>query len=368
MRPLKIAYVARNDGSDTRVSKECNSLANAGHDVLFIGWDAGKSPDRPDPMPGVAKQLLHSAYSESPLSKIAGFPRFIMHVAREIHYQRPDVVHTVNEELGLIAVLLQRIYGFSTVCDIFDSIELKWGRKPFPANALTNLVTSIVREQSNVLLVTDDARKARLGIHSSNARTVHNYPVDVGADVAFELPDSTGPIRLYVAGTLYAARGIGSILDMLDKRDDFEVISAGWLYDDMAEAFANHPRVDYRGVVTPSDSLHLAARCHAVLALYEPSNENNVMASPNKIYDALCIGRPVIINREARISSWVAKMNVGYVVGYGVADELNAVLDDLNLRRSAMYDVVAELRSVFENGYSWEVAERELIAAYATFT
>ena len=367
-RRLRIVYVARNDGTDMRVSKECNSLLKFGHDVHFVGWRDSVDHDRPDPMPDVPKHFFSSLQGGSALKKLLRAPGFAFHVGRMVHGLRPDVVHFVNEDLGLLVVSLQRGYGFKSVCDLFDSIELKWGQKRYPVNVIARLVTKLVHEKSDVLIVTDDARKARLGTFQKKAHTVSNYPVDVGEEFALRLPDREGPLRLYVAGTLYAARGLSSLLELLNARDDVEIISAGWLHDEIAREFIGHPAVDYRGVIKPSESLQVAASCHAIVALYDPSNENNVMASPNKIYDAICIGRPVIINREAAVSHWVSEHDAGYVVRYGDMEELGAVVDALNQQRDNMYETAVSLRELFERGYSWDVAERTLLTAYAQYT
>jgi hypothetical protein len=36
---MKIAFLARNDGTDTRQTKILNSLCALGHQVIYIGWD-----------------------------------------------------------------------------------------------------------------------------------------------------------------------------------------------------------------------------------------------------------------------------------------------------------------------------------------
>lgn len=364
-RHQRIVYVARNDGTDMRVSKECNSLLRAGYEVHFVGWGKRVDGEWPDPMPDVPKHVFRSRGSGSVGMKILQFPRFALHVAKAIHELRPEIVHGVNEEVGLLVVALQRFYGYKSICDIFDSVALVWGGSGFPVESMARLVTKTVHRGSDVLIVTDETRKMRLGVYEKKAWTVWNYPVDIGADAAFDMPNADGPVRLYVAGSLSAGRGLESVLRLIQCRDDVEVVSAGWLYDDVARTFVEHPKVDYHGVITPDDSLRLAVSCHAIVALYEPRNQNNLLASPNKVYDALCVGRPAIINREAQISKWVAENNVGHVVRYGEVDDLSAVIDELRQNRISMHDFVAAMRRFYETGYSWEVAERELLAAYA---
>lgn len=359
-----VAYVSRNDGTSVRDSKECNSLKQGGYDVHFVGWGTPETAERPDPMPGIPRYLYASS-SASRAAKLLHFAGYAAHVARTLDRLRPSVVHCVNEELGFVVLLLQRLYGFKTVCDLFDSIELKWGASPFPVDVIARGVTRVVHAQSDALLVTDEARRRRLGTYHDKARVVGNFPVDVGADVAWQLPDRGGPVRLYASGALMASRGLGTVLHLLETRDDVRVVAAGYVYDEVARRLCEHPAVDFRGVVTPEASLHLAATCHAILALYEPNTENNVLASPNKVYDALCVGRPVVINREAHVSRWIEEQRLGHVVTYGDEEELYETVDRVREERTRLHDEVPRYRALYEEEFCWKVAERELLDVYA---
>ena len=73
-----------------------------------------------------------------------------------------------------------------------------------------------------------------------------------------ELPYSKERIYLFVAGTLYEARGLSIIKAALEENRNLFVICAGWLYDDFARAFADHEKVNYIGVVTPEEALSYA--------------------------------------------------------------------------------------------------------------
>jgi len=167
-----------------------------------------------------------------------------------------------------------------------------------------------------------------------------------------------------VGGTLYDARGLEQITVLLGEMADLYVICAGWLYDDVARQFIEHEKVDYRGVVTPQEALLLAGQCDAVLALYNPVNANMIMASPNKIYDAMCVGRPVIINSETKISDWVVSFKVGYSCPYSDIDGLRRIIESIEENKPNAELRSREIRERFEAGYSWKTAESKLFGAY----
>ena len=95
-------------------------------------------------------------------------------------------------------------------------------------------------------------------------------------------------------------------LEAIEMLPNVSIVSAGWPYDDFAsQVFVPHPRVEFHGIVTARESLELAAGCDAIFAYYEPANAYMVNTSPNKVYDAMAVGRPVLINREVRLAGWV---------------------------------------------------------------
>lgn len=358
---MRVAYVGRQDGTDMRISKECNSLLQAGHDVTFLGWDRAPGEVRPDPMPDVSKRLYKRAVRYGPREVAAAYPGYIWHVGRELRSLRPDVVHCVNEDLVLVVFPLKRILGFSVVADIFDSIALRWSNARAPLPAIARVLARLAHSGSDAIIVTDEARRDRLG---RPADVVANFPVDPGKGLALQLPDGNAPTRLYVSGHLTAARGLGVITELLEKSDAVQVVCAGWPCDDVARDFIAHPKVRFLGTIAPAESLRQAASCHAIVALYDPCNENNILASPNKVYDALCVGRPLIINREARVAQWVAEMNMGYTVAYGDVSQTLHTVQQISQERSELEATAVRLRALFEQGYSWSTSERSLLDVY----
>lgn len=354
-----LVYLSRNDGTDMRISKECRSLAAMGFDVTFVGWEwLNVGEARPDPMPEIRKRVYRSRPGQSKARALPGFVAFARRVLREV---RPDAIHAVNEELGGLAMPFKGRAFF--VVDIFDSVVLVASGPGLKHRAIRRAALA-VQKSADALIVTDEPRRERLGRFAAKAHVVPNYPVDPGPELAATtLPAS--PVRLLVAGSLGAGRGLEPCLALAERRDDVQIVAAGWAYDDLARDFLAHPRVEAHGLVTPAEALVLSAGCHAIMALYEPMNENNKMASPNKIYDALCVGREVVINAETGVSAWVAEQQTGRVVPYGDLDALSDAVDALPTEPAAFSATAARLRELFERGFSWSVAERALRGVYA---
>ena len=359
----KVVYIHRQDGTDMRLSKQCNSLQKAGYDVTFLGWERFEYDEKPDPMPTVEKRLFQKKAGAGPAGVALSYLSFIWFIFKQLRQIKPEVVHSVNEDTTIFLVLGKPIYGYRLICDIYDSIALRWSNAPLPLAWLARFIAFVVHRGSDALLVTDKPRWEHLGPVKGKAAIVANYPVDPGTQ-ASRTPLAPEPIRLYVAGSLSKKRGLEQVLALAEQREDIELVCAGWLYDDYSKIFSHHEKVTFHGVITPAESLKLAASCHAIVALYAPTNHNNLLASPNKLYDALAIGRQVIINREAKVSSWVTENKTGFVLDYGDVKALHKIADQL---RKTEPDTASRLRRLFETGYGWHVAEAEMLAVYQGF-
>jgi glycosyltransferase involved in cell wall biosynthesis len=221
----------------------------------------------------------------------------------------------------------------------------------------------ISRIGADRLIATDIARYERFGSFKEKCIVVENYPEDPGEDLA-NTPLG-GPIRIYAGGSMSVRRGLEQLIDVVETTPNVEIISAGWLYDNYAtNVFAKHPKVSFHGIVKANESLRLAAQCDAIFAFYEPNSVNNRQASPNKVYDAMSIGRPIIINEEAAVSKWVVENNLGFRLPYTDIDGLRRIVESMEEQRRFLPEFAQDKRQLFNEGYSWEKVEPRLYELY----
>lgn len=354
---MRIAFVIGNDGSDVRTGKLCRSLSSMGHDVHLIGW--GNQPD-PARQIDLGLASVHTLSSTRNPGRIPPFGRlrFLWYAWRKLARLRPDVVWTVNEDNAFFLLPLKGLFFRSLVCDVYDGLTERHSHRSWPLRMILRVISSIGRAGADRLIATDAAREERFGRFRHKTAVVCNYPEHSGNGLWRKQP--AGPTKVYVTGAIHSTRGLRQILDAAARAGNVEIVAAGWINDDYsADVFARHPKVSYRGVVTAKESLALAAECDAVLAFYEPISTNNRLASPNKIYDAMCVGRPVIVNTEARVSEWVTDRKLGFACAYDDVSSLTRILAGLlDCRRDLPH--FAEYAKGVSAGYTWQQMEPRL--------
>jgi len=361
----RVALVHATDGSDVRVGKTCRSLSRMGLDVHFVGWDRRPGQEKMLDLGTATAHVLrletrHARWSAS------GQVTYLAHIVKVLREVRPQVVCAVNEELAALLLPFRGVFYGRLVCELYDSLQARQSGRSRTVRLVAGAVTKMAHRFSDRLIATDRNRMNLLGRYADKAVVVQNVPEDPGDELSKRIPK--GPIKIWAAGTLDETRGLRRLLDAVESLPDVTVVSAGWAFDSYAtDVFLRSTRVEYHGIVSAARSLELAAGCDAIYCYYAPLNSNMINASPNKIHDALAVGRPVLINAEVLISSWVSEHAIGYVCPYDEVACLRRAIAQLPAARLALPEYAARCRALFRQ-QSWSSQEPTLSDLYRSLT
>ena len=340
-----ILFISSNDGSDMRINKEIKSLHAAGASVYFVGVES-------KPENCFARPFCREVYLvKGPRNTPGSLFRMLLTVLRMLFTRRISSIHIINEQLMIFFYPL--LFFRHTVLDLFDSLFLKYNH---PGNALSFLKW-LVYLPVNRIIVTDERRLSLMpDFAKSRCRVLPNYPPLRTTTLRRE---RTGPLCLLYNGWMGRNRGTEIIEGLLATELPVKVIMAGWFSDEATRLMVqNNPEsIEFRGVVPQETALSWAENeADYILCVYAPVNENNINASPNKIYDAIHTGTPLIVNREIGISVFTAENGLGIVLpAYGGHDF------------ATLYHLLIEKRNSFSwdknlsRTYSWENTEDILL-------
>lgn len=361
---MRIAFVSASSHFDFRFTKIAATVRKAGHELVLIGLHRQPEVKLADPPPGVVTRLL-----ERPIQTrgalLRAVPTFARHVACQLRDVKPDVVYCRDEETVMFA-LAARLAGCGAppiVCDLYDSLALRVsGQLP---RLLARAIASVALSRSDQIIVTDENRRGLLASRYLPRVTVlPNYPRLSDAAATGTLP--SGPIRILVAGALLPQRGLGQLLDACRGFEGIELWCAGQVVSPwVREVFLRSGLTRYFGVLPQPQVLALTEACDAVFCFYEPLTLNDINASPSKLYDAMMVGRPVIINAETQVAHFVAAHDLGYVVDYCDTDGLRTVLRSLPDARPGLPAFAGRVAALSRARYCWEAVELRLIAVLA---
>jgi len=329
-----------------RVAKEVATLSKA-FDVHFLG--IGKESDRSFARKDSTSFTLVSGSAWSPVS----LARLIGRILCMRWKLSPASIHVVDKQL--LAVTWPALLGGRVVLDVFDSAFLRMNKPHNTCYIIKKLLYSRVRW----VIVTDhDRRELLANFVKPKAIVIPNVPLKTTASTLTKRRNKS--VTLAYFGSLAENRGTAFVRNLLEANPSFRVLCAGWPADDASFKLIEHPSVTYLGVVAQAEAMAIIAReADYIVSIYPSGNLNNYYASPNKLYDAIHTRTPLLIGANVKVSEYVARNRLGFV------------LSELQLSDPiALGALLAEDREAFDfdpdliEQNCWENFEVELIRAH----
>jgi len=112
------------------------------------------------------------------------------------------------------------------------------------------------------------------------------------------------------------------------------------------------------------DALRKMEEADVVALLYDPEVLANRYAAPNKFYEAMMLGRPVVTSDGIPVAEWVRKHDCGYVVRYGDVEGLARILRRIREKRDEWQQKATNARNLYETQFTWAVQSASLESAY----
>jgi len=102
-----------------------------------------------------------------------------------------------------------------------------------------------------------------------------------------------------------------------------------------------------------------------LFAFYDPSIPNNRYASPNKLFEAMMCGKPIIMNSESTASEIVLEEKCGLVVPYGNVNAIKEAILRIKKQPNLGVKLGENGRKAYEEKYSWKTMEKRLLSSYS---
>lgn len=332
--------------------------------MKFIGFvQKGKNPKETSVKIHLLKQRLNK------------FGRMIITTSQVVSFAwklKGDLYHFHDPELLPWAVLLswrnkKIIYDVheSVPADILNKQYLNPAFRKFLSLAVGFLEMFASKRMSAIVCATSYI-SYRFLAKSKNVIVINNYPrvEELSATTVLNTPKENAV--LYVGDITYA-RGILQIMDAVALMPDVRLELAGNFSDKNIEAeIRNHaawPQTNYHGFIDQKKYSQLLSTCKIGFVLFLPE-PNHINAQPNKLFEYMSAGLPVIASHFPLWKEIIETPNTGICVDplnkIAVMDAMKTVLSDENLASTMSSNGVKAIR----NHYNWKNEEQKLLKLY----
>lgn len=351
--------------NDSRATKEIKALAEAGYRVVVLGWNRdGKSEELSKRE--IGSDRVEFCFFDSILSNGIGI-RNLDKLVKWFHWvtkqlnriQSLDIVHACDLDAGIGAYRFCKKNGVTLVYDIYDYYVDSHIIPAFLKPRIEKMEIGIINYASITIICTEERKQQIEKACPQKVIVIHNSPdVDIVRD---EKPEYD-----YVyCGSLVDERMIGEILNYYSKNSDLTVCMAGREdYTSLAEQL-NHDYQNFTflGTIPYSKVLEIESHALCLSAIYDPSWRNHQLCAPNKFYEAMALGKPIIACEGTGIDKIIERYNIGIVIHYDVK-EFYSTLRYLKDHQEICSSMGTRARKLYEKEYSWKLMKSRLLDAY----
>lgn len=357
---------------DPRVEKTARTLRQAGYEVLVLGWDRTASLPKREKREGfTVKRLPIRARFGSGLGNLPQLVRWQIGLVIWLicHRHAYDLIHACDFDTVLPALLMKFLWRKAVIYDIFDFYADHLRKTPGWIKQIIRKVDLWVIGRADAVILADEARRAQIiGASPRELEIIYNSPEDmnVNLDSGEVLGADRKALHLAYVGLLQAERGLFELLDVLEKHTDWHLDLAGFGGDEQAilKRIRKMPNVTWHGRVDYHRALTLSAAADVLLATYDPLIPNHRYSSPNKVFEAMMLGKPIIVARGTNMDNIITQADCGLVVDYGSVLALEQALCTLVGDPQLRLRLGQNGRRVYEQKFAWKIMADRLLSLY----
>jgi glycosyltransferase involved in cell wall biosynthesis len=275
-----------------------------------------------------------------------------------------DIIHAADLDTLLPSVLVKCIKKKKLAYIIYDLYGGNF-ENYYISRILSKIEKFAIRFADVLFLVDEDRYEQVKGAKINKLAYIYNSPEDYYPTVR-----STSNLKsefiIFYAGYIGRTRGLEEVIDAVKDLAGVKFIIAGIGPDKdiIEQKVANLDSILYIGLISYEEVIKRISDADILFAFYDPKITNNRYASPNKLFEAMMCGKPIIVNTETSAAKIVEKENCGLVVPYGDIDAIKEAIIKLKNNPSLRQKLGENGRKAYEERYSWATMEGRLIDAY----
>jgi glycosyltransferase involved in cell wall biosynthesis len=363
-----LAFIrASNIYDDSRATKEILAFLEAGYHILLLGWDRS----------GEAKKRCEDTFIKEKgridyffycvkiingiglrhISKLIGWMRWVYFTLKK--FGKIDFVHACDLDSGIGAFRFCKRFKKKLVYDIFDYYVDAHSMPRLFVPLVEKVEINIINFAEITIICSEERRHQIASANPRRLLIIHNSP-------ELEIYKRIPPIFDYVyCGSLCNDRLIKEILEKYPENCDlsFAFAGSGVYVDRVKELDRKFPNFHFFGSLPYSKVLEIESQSSIISAIYNPRIRNHRWCAPNKFYEGLALGKPLIVCKETCIDKVVDEYKIGEVINYD-ANEFFAAMRRLLADPNLCLKMGENARKKYEESYKWSLMKERLIEAY----
>lgn len=357
----KIIISVTNDiVTDNRIAKVAQSLRNSGFQLTIVGRKLKNSLEIDRPYKVKRFKLLFKKgalfYAEF---------NFRLFIYLLIH--KADIFLS-NDLDTLLANYLASVIRHKKL--VYDSHELftevpELVDRPRVQKIWLSMEKKILPKLKYAYTVCDSIAEYYKQKYGLNMAVVRNIPVCENKKTVSKKTDKN--VLIY-QGALNKARGIETMIDAMQFIDNAElwIVGSGDIEQQLrnrAENLKLKQKVKFFGRVKPEDLRQITVQATLGLSLEQNVGLNYYYALPNKLFDYINAGVPVLCSNFPEMKNIIKKYNIGDTIAPDKAEVIAKKINSI-LKNKALLDKWKKNIAIAQQELCWQNEEKKLLSIF----
>ena len=352
---------------DPRVYKEAKSLIKGGYKVTIFAWDRDGEFPETEVLDGIKIRRFDIPSSYGKISMIKGLMRFWRAAVKEARKEDFDIVHCHDFDTLPVGLKIGRKMKKRVVYDAHENyasmiefdvprpiyLFIRWYEKRLAPRA------------DGVVAVSEPVGKMLPCPYTvvMNARELEDIDTERLNNCKRRLPFDS--FVLTYIGVLEPMRFLVEACEVIEGIEGIHLLIGGYgrLEKEIKAHAETSGKITFMGRVPYSDVMPCTAASDVIMCVFDPTNKNNIIGTPNKLFEGMMAGRPVLATKGTHSGDIVERYDCGLVVDYASESFKEAVVY-LKEHPEKAEEMGKNGRKAAEEEYNWGVMEQRLLALY----
>lgn len=362
---MNIVHITSAHGrNDIRVFvKECGSLASAGHRVSLLVAD-GKPDEQKEGISIIGVQRESSRLKRFVISPRRLYAKAKTFDAELFHIHDPEL-------LGIGARLARK--GKKVIFDAHEDLPKQVMSKPYLAKPLRIVISILLKLYERIILINYSAIVAatpsigrKFSRWHSNVEVIKNYPLAAEFNNGRECAPGS-PLVCYIGG-ISRIRGATEMVKAMALTKGMARLALAGPFSPLELegeilSLSGSGKVDYLGVLDRQEVSKLLSRSIAGLVPFHPE-PNHVEAQPNKLFEYMSAGVPVIASNFPLWKDLIETNACGLCVDPLDPESIAKAIDMMESDLSKAEAMGRNGKAAVLEKYNWECESKALISLY----
>lgn len=276
-----------------------------------------------------------------------------------------DIIHACDFDTAFTSLILSKFTKKLLVFDIFDYLSTN------PKNVLGKVVrfleNTIINKADGVIICTEQRKEQIAGTQPKRLAIIHNSPrsVDAVTNPPKDNSEKQRKTKIAYVGILQDHRLLLEMAEAVSIMDNVELHIGGFgKYEGhFKKMSSDYNNIIYYGRMSYDETIKLEISCDILTAIYDPTIGNHVYAAPNKFYEAMMLGKPLIMVKNTGLSEIVQNNNVGVLINYSKQGFIDGLIELIE-QKDNWVEMGETSQNIYKNTFSWDEMKSRLKVFY----